>query len=87
MAQEQGNAAQAEQLRQVSGTLDTGVSQLQDLYAQIRGQWYGPASEAYCKALDQLIQQMQDTNRRLVNTAASLESARATAEQSQEAAT
>ena len=80
MAQEQGNAAQAEQLRQVSGTLDTGVSQLQDLYAQIRGQWYGPASEAYCKALDQLIQQMQDTNGKLMETAASMETAQSTSQ-------
>lgn len=87
MAQEQGNAAQAEQLRQVSRTLDAGVSQLQDLYSQIRGQWYGPASEAYCKALDHLIRQMQETNRTLTQTAAALESALATAEQSQEAAT
>lgn len=83
MAQEQGNAAQAEQLRQVSRTLDAGVSQLQDLYSQIRVQWYGPASEAYCKALDQLIRQMQDTNRRLADTAAALESAQTAAEQSQ----
>ena len=77
MAQDQNNASQAsqqaEQLRQVSKSLDVGVSQLQDLYRQIKGQWYGPASEAYCKALDQLILQMQDTNSKLMETATSLE--------------
>lgn len=75
-------AQQAEQLRQVSKTLDGGISQLQELYSQVRGQWYGPASEAYCKALDQLILQMQDTNSKLTETAAALESAQSNAGQS-----
>ena len=79
MTQDQSNISQvtqqAEQLRQVSYSLDAGVSQLQELYTQIKGQWYGPASEAYCKALDQLILRMQDTNSRLMEAAASLEQA------------
>lgn len=78
MTLEQGNIAQAVQqavqIRQVSQTLGTGVSQLQDLHAQIRGQWYGPASEAFCRELDLLIQQMQETNSKLIETAVSLES-------------
>ena len=85
MAQDQNNSSQvtqqAEQLRQVSKTLDSGVYQLQELYTQIKGQWYGPASEAYCKALDQLILQMQDTNSKLIETAASLEQAQSSTTQ------
>lgn len=80
MTLDQNNTAQAmqqaEQLRQVSKTLDTGVYQLQELYLQIKGQWYGPASEAFCKALDQLILQIQDTNSKLEETAISLETAK-----------
>lgn len=85
MTQDQGNIAQvthqAEQLRQVSQTLGEGVFQLQQLHTQIKGQWYGPASEAYCKVLNQLIQQMQDTNHQIVETAALLETSQLTAEQ------
>ena len=73
-------AQQAERLRQVSQSLDAGVSQLQEMYAQIKGQWYGPASEAFCKSLDQLIQQMQDTNGKLMETAASMETAQSTSQ-------
>ena len=67
---------QAEQLRQVSKTLETGVYQLQELYTQIKGQWYGPASEAFCKALDQLVQQIQNTNSKLEEAAVSMETAK-----------
>ena len=67
---------QAEQLRQVSKTLEMGVYQLQELYTQIKGQWYGPASEAFCKALDQLVQQIQNTNSKLEEAAVSMETAK-----------
>ena len=61
-------------MRQVSQTLGAGVSQLQELHTQIRSHWYGPASEAFCKELDLLIQQMLETNGKLIATASALES-------------
>lgn len=77
MTQDQSNVSQvtqqAEQLRQVYSDLDAGISQLQQLHAQIKRQWYGPASETYCKALEQLILRMQDTNSTLMKASAALE--------------
>lgn len=76
MTLDPSNIAQAAQLRQAAQTLGSGISQLQELRAQIRRQWYGPASDAFCVQLDRLILQMQDTDHQIRTAADALEAVR-----------
>ena len=52
---------QANEINDLSSSLNTEIAKLENLLAQIKREWYGPASDAFQKQLIMLIADMKTT--------------------------
>ena len=66
---------QANQISDLSSDLNGEISKLENLLAQIKREWYGPASEAFQAELLSLINDMRITRRDMSNVSASIKNA------------